>query len=111
MCNLAIFHVCLPANVEISSQIMKSFVSFNLLKDVSLEALGKEDSVISGEQSLEFLGQRATFNYDSFYLLYNMETLGALLLLYILKIFVIICLGCLAKCCKNARGKETVKEY
>lgn len=44
MCNFAIFHVCLPGNVEISSSIMKTFVSFNFFKDITYEVMGKETS-------------------------------------------------------------------
>lgn len=44
MCNFAIFHVPLPGNVEISSQIMKTLISFNFFKDMTYEVMGKETS-------------------------------------------------------------------
>lgn len=111
MCNLAIFHVCLPGNVEISSQIMKVFVSFNFFKDITYNIMGKETSEVSGEKALEFLGQRATYNYDSFNLMFNMETLGIVFFLYIMKVLIIWCLYMYNKHGKPHKNKKITYHY
>lgn len=80
---------------------MKSFASFNFFKDMTYEVFGKETSTISGEEGLEFLGQRATYNYDTFNLMFNIETLGIFFVLYLFKIFVIWCVYLYSKCIKD----------
>jgi hypothetical protein len=111
MCNFAIFHVCLPGNVEITSQIMKSFVSFNLFKDITYNLFGKEKSKDDAEEQLAFLGQRSTYNYNSFNLMFNMETLGILFFLYLVKIFIVWCFYLYNKYGKSQKAKKVTVHY
>lgn len=90
MSNFSIFHVPLPGNVEISSQIMKPFISFNMIKDIHYMNFGKEASIDDGEEALAFLGQRSTFNYNTFNVMYNTEALGICLILFFIKGIMIV---------------------
>jgi hypothetical protein len=111
MCNFAIFHVCLPGNVEISSQVMKTFVSFNFMKDITYSLFGKEQSKDDAEEELAFLGQRSTYNYNSFNLMFNMETLGIIFFLYLVKIFIVWCFYMYNKHGKNQKAKKVTVHY
>lgn len=56
MTNLALFHVTMPANYEIWSQISKPFVALNFVKDNEFLMAGLTQSKDSSDESLEFLG-------------------------------------------------------
>lgn len=107
MVNFAIFHVTLPGNVVIASTILKPLVSYNFLKILDEQGLhslfGKDDAVLATEEGLDFLGQRATFGYDTTNVMFNLRTIATLLALYLLKIVVVIVLWCLTKLIKDEK--------
>jgi tetrahydromethanopterin S-methyltransferase subunit G len=102
MCNFAIFHVTLPGNVEIASTIMKPLVSFNIFKVLDENGWnnnwGKDDSIVYSETELEFLGQRATYGYNSYNVMFNLQTIGIFMALYLIKLLVVSLLYCCSKC-------------
>lgn len=89
MVNLALMHIHMPANAMLGLQILKPMSEFRIQKEFRHKQKGYFELKYQSEDSMAYFGQRYTFGYDTYNIIFNMGTMGHILLFFLIFVGVI----------------------
>lgn len=92
MVNLALMRIHIPGNAMLGLEIIKPMSEFRFQKEFKVNFYGYDELQYVSEEPMAYFGQRYTFGYDTYNLLFNIGTLGHITIFFMFFVLFVYCL-------------------
>lgn len=76
MVYMALMHIHIPGNAMIALEVIKPLTEFRFQKEFSNKFLGYYNLKSESESKMAYFGQRYTFGFDTYSIVFNIGTMG-----------------------------------